>query len=157
MNFTRFKNRFFILIFMAILVFPWIAGGTVHIFSKNTYEKLSVVETEKRKLSKIEWTNLLNTGESISNYVDDRIIKIMQELVDDYNNEKNGDLKKEKRLRMLYNNPCGFRLTARMTTNYRQLKTMYQQRKNHRLPEWRQFCEWIKNLPYSELITGEAV
>ena len=73
MNFTRFKNRIFILIFMAILVFPWIAGGTVRIFSKNTYEKLSVVETEKRKLSKIEWTNLLNTGESISNYVDDRI------------------------------------------------------------------------------------
>ena len=58
---------------MAILVFPWIAGGTVRIFSKNTYEKLSVVETEKRKLAKIEWTNLLNTGESISNYVDDRI------------------------------------------------------------------------------------
>ena len=73
MNFTRFKNRIFILIFMAILVFPWIAGGTVRIFSKSTYEKLSVVETEKRKLSKIEWTNLLNTGESISNYVDDRI------------------------------------------------------------------------------------
>lgn len=26
--------------------------------------------------------------------------------------------------------------------------------KNHRLPEWREFCEWIKSLPRSELIVG---
>ena len=55
---------------------------------------------------------------------------------------------------MLYSNPAGFRLTAGMTTNYRQLKTIYGQRKNHRLPEWREFCKWIEQLPYSEIITG---
>ena len=43
---------------------------------------------------------------------------------------------------------------ARLTTNYRSLKTIYSQRKNHRLPEWREFCEWIETLPYSEFITG---
>lgn len=37
----------------------------------------------------------------------------------------------------------------------RQLKTIYQQRKNHRLPEWRSFCEWIEELPHSEFITGK--
>ena len=58
-------------------------------------------------------------------------------------------------LKVLYNIPAGFRLTARMTTNYRQLKTIYQQRKNHRLPEWREFCKWIELLPYSGLITGK--
>lgn len=57
-------------------------------------------------------------------------------------------------LKLIYNVPVGFRLTARMTTNYRQLKTIYQQRKNHRLPEWRWFCEWIKGLPCSDFITG---
>ena len=50
--------------------------------------------------------------------------------------------------------PSGLELTARMTTNYRQLKTIYAQRKNHRLPEWRRFCEWIEDLPMSELIIG---
>lgn len=50
-------------------------------------------------------------------------------------------------LRCLYSNPCGFRLTAGMTTNYCQLKTIYQQRKDHRLPEWREFCQWILTLP----------
>ncbi len=76
-------------------------------------------------------------------YVDERIIAIMEELKDKYNNTKD----KEDYLRLLYSNPCGFKLTARMTTNYRQLKTMYNQRKNHRLPEWREFTKWIENLP----------
>lgn len=61
---------------------------------------------------------------------------------------------KEAYLIVLYNMPAGFKLTARMTTNYRQLKTIYQQRKNHRLPEWREFCKWIETLPMSYFITG---
>ncbi len=91
-------------------------------------------------------------------YVDPRIIEIMKEKVADYNEycEKFKDaepdsiadrMKKIKYLEILYSNPCGFRLTARMTTNYRQLKTIYQQRKNHRLPEWVMFCKWIETLP----------
>lgn len=39
------------------------------------------------------------------------------------------------------------------TTNYSQLKSMYHQRKNHRLQEWLDFREWVETLPYSELIT----
>lgn len=48
--------------------------------------------------------------------------------------------------------PVGLLLTARMTTNYRQLKTIYHQRKNHRLPHWHQICEWIERLPLSEML-----
>lgn len=62
----------------------------------------------------------------------------------------------ENYLRLLYNLPSGMELTARMTTNYRQLKTIYRQRKDHRLPEWRAFCRWVEALPMSELIIGEA-
>ena len=85
-------------------------------------------------------------------YVDPRMIEIMNELKDKYNETKD----KEDYLRLLYSNPCGFKLTAAMTTNYRQLKTIYYQRKNHRLPEWREFCEQIEKLPYfKELVLGE--
>jgi hypothetical protein len=88
-------------------------------------------------------------------YVDPRIIEIMKEKVAEYNRlDYDSDMMKRRYLEILYSNPCGFKLTARMTTNYRQLKTIYQQRKNHRLPEWRDFCDWIRTLPYSELITG---
>lgn len=86
-------------------------------------------------------------------YVDPRIIEIMNELKDRYNET----LDPEDYLRLLYSNPCGFKLTARLTTNYRALKTIYSQRKNHRLPEWREFCEWIETLPFAGiLITGKG-
>ena len=93
-------------------------------------------------------------------YVDPRMIDIMKEKVSDYNKlleeDKNNPLLKEKYLEILYSNPAGFRLTAKMTTNYRQLKTIYKQRRNHRLPEWQMFCDWILTLPHSELIVKEA-
>lgn len=85
-------------------------------------------------------------------YVDPRAIEIMKELVDRYNETKDP----EDYLRVLYTNPCGFKLTAAMTTNYRQLKTIYHQRKTHRLPEWREFCAWVETLPYfKEIVLGE--
>ena len=85
-------------------------------------------------------------------FVDKRVLAILQEKVDRFN--ASGD--PDDYLRMIYNCPSGLMLTARMTTNYRQLKTIYAQRKDHRLPEWRAFCEWIKTLPHSEFITGKA-
>jgi len=85
-------------------------------------------------------------------YVDDRIISIVEELKKEYNKTKNTD----DYLKLLYSIPAGFELTARLTTNYRQLKTIYSQRKNHKLPEWRMFCRWIEGLPYfAELIGDE--
>lgn len=57
---------------------------------------------------------------------------------------------KEKYLEILYTNPAGFILTARMTTNYRCLRNIYIQRHDHRLPEWQEFCHWIETLPYAK-------
>lgn len=86
-------------------------------------------------------------------YTDKRMIEIMKELIKAYNENPSS----ENYLKVLYSNPCGFKITARMTTNYRCLMNIYQQRKSHRLLEWRAFCEWIKTLPYSELITDKEV
>lgn len=77
-------------------------------------------------------------------YVRPKAIENLQECIDDYN----ADPTPEKYLEVVYNVPVGFRLTARMTTNYRQLKTIYQQRKTHRLPEWKEFCAWCESLPH---------
>ena len=44
---------------------------------------------------------------------------------------------------------------ATLLMNYEVLCNIYRQRKNHKLGEWLEFCEFIKSLPYSELITGE--
>ena len=86
-------------------------------------------------------------------YVDKRVIEIMNELKDKYNETQDP----EDYLRLLYTNPCGFKLTAAMTTNYRQLKTIYHQRKTHRLPEWREFCKNVEEFPYfKEIVLGES-
>ena len=103
--------------------------------------------------------------QAYNGYVDKRIIEIMKEKVKEYNAfievreaakghpeivaELNRVLK-EMYLEILYSNPAGFTLTARMTTNYRCLRNIYKQRKDHRLPEWREFCKWIETLPYAE-------
>ena len=85
-------------------------------------------------------------------YVDPRMIEIMKELRDKYNETKDP----EDYLRLLYSNPQGFKLTATMVTNYRALKTIYHQRKYHRLPEWREFCAWVETLPhFKEIVLGE--
>ena len=100
-------------------------------------------------------------------YVDPRVIEIMKEKVKVYNDyclDISGGLipqdqriikeienkKKKMYLEILYTNPAGFELTARMTTNYRCLRNIYIQRKDHRLPEWREFCKWIETLPYAK-------
>lgn len=76
-------------------------------------------------------------SDQCNEYVDQRIIDVVEEL------KQEGDF-----LKIIYNIPSGFRLTAKMVTNYRQLKTIYDQRKNHRLPEWHGVCDWIITLPY---------
>lgn len=91
-------------------------------------------------------------AEQCNEYVDPYIVEIVKVILNDYKTNPTP----ENYLKLLYNVPVGFRLTAGMTTNYRQLKTIYHQRRNHRLPEWREFCEWIERLPmFKELCLGK--
>ena len=50
--------------------------------------------------------------------------------------------------------PSSYNQKRTVMMNYEVLRNMYHARKNHKLAEWREFCEWIETLPYSELITG---
>lgn len=106
-----------------------------------------------------------NLNEAYCEYVDPRVIDIMKEKVAVYNDllecskiwpehmtqeefEEARNGLKRKYLEILYTNPAGFELTARMTTNYRCLLNIYIQRWDHRLPEWREFCAQLLELPY---------
>ncbi len=84
-----------------------------------------------------------------------KIFPIIQQILDEHNALEDGDPKKKEKWRELVASlPCGFCLGATMTTNYQQLKTMYQQRKNHKLEEWHLFCEWCESLPHFLELTG---
>ncbi len=86
---------------------------------------------------------------------DDRVIKVLEELVAEYNALPEFDESKKAKWRTLVATlPCGFCLGATMTTNYQQLKTMYYQRRTHKLEEWKIFCAWCESLPgFNELTT----
>ena len=90
-------------------------------------------------------TNLGHDGvfdDSVDKVIIDRMVELQKEYAEDKS--------EENFLKMVMSCPAGIKLTARMTTNYRQLKTIYSQRKEHRLPHWRMFCEWIELLPHAK-------
>ena len=49
--------------------------------------------------------------------------------------------------------PSSYNQKRTLMLNYEVLANIYEWRKNHKLDEWREFCEWIEKLPYSEIIT----
>lgn len=83
------------------------------------------------------------------------ILDILKKLVDEYLAIPDTDEKKKEKWRELVASlPCGFCLGASMTTNYQQLKTMFNQRKYHKLKEWHVFCDWCLTLPRFSELTG---
>lgn len=71
--------------------------------------------------------------------------------------EEDGRVIKEKDAwwQMIQLLPSSYNQRRTVMLNYEVLANMYKSRKNHKLDEWRTFCEYIKTFPYSELITGK--
>ena len=102
----------------------------------------------------------MKLDECFIKYTDKRIIEIMKELQKEFNEVNSKDSTAEERKEAFYNLvyscPSGLLITAGISTNYLQLKTMYHQRKGHYLDEWSvDFVKFVNSLPYSDLITGE--
>ena len=88
-------------------------------------------------------------------YVDPHIIIHLKAIQKEYINNPTP----ENYLKLLYSTPSGVLMTGRVTTNYLQLMNIYSQRHNHRLPEWRNFCqELIDELPlFKELLIANGI
>lgn len=52
--------------------------------------------------------------------------------------------------------PSSYNQTRNVMMNYEVLANIYKSRKDHKLDEWLEFCKWIEELPYSELIAGKT-
>ena len=85
-----------------------------------------------------------------------QVLEIVSKIKDEYNAipEEEIEKRKEKWRELVASTPCGFCLGASMTTNYQQLKTIFNQRKNHKLNEWHVFCDWCLTLPRFSELTG---
>lgn len=65
------------------------------------------------------------------------------------------EIKKECWWQIIQMLPSSYNQRRTVMLNYEVLANIYRQRLNHKLDEWREFCKWIEQLPYSELITGK--
>ena len=113
-------------------------------------------------------------GDKCSSWISEYTIAIVDRLIHIHNNindysvdavEREFDMigitgkrawgKKELFECIIHNTPLGYELTFGEVTNYLQLKSMYKQRKSHKMSGWSKvFVDWVKTLPQSELITG---
>lgn len=65
-------------------------------------------------------------------------------------------LKKDIWWQMIQLLPSSYNQKRTVMLNYEVLANIYQHRRNHKLDEWRTLCQWIEDLPYSEIITCNA-
>ena len=95
-----------------------------------------------------------NLDYAFNEYVDKNIIIHLKAIQKEYIDNPTP----ENYLKLLYSTPSGIYLTGRVTTNYLQLMNIYQQRHNHRLPEWRQFCQELLELPlFKDLLIANGI
>ena len=107
----------------------------------------------------------MDLNKACNKYVTETSINLLNYLIEEYNkinNDtdfkvklRNGEVvtNKEDVFNMIIaNTPSGIMLTARMTTNYLQLKSIVNQRSNHKMQEWRLLCDYFKTLPMFDLV-----
>lgn len=83
-------------------------------------------------------------------YLEDTIIRLNW-CRDNYLEDPRKDLWRQ----MIQLLPSSYNQTRNVMMNYEVLANIYKSRKDHKLDEWREFCKWIEELPYSELICGK--
>lgn len=122
----------------------------------------------------------MNVDSACNKYVSEESIKVLEKDIKRYNDiaawadfkgatfvlRDGTELVTENKAEALYwaymkcisDCPMGVELFVHVSTNYKQLQTMYWQRKDHKLKEdWGEFCKFVENLPYAhELIIGDA-
>lgn len=128
-------------------------------------------------MSKMHRITKMDFSKCCNKYVTRESINQMNELIENYNRlveeQKNaqsitgndfesvknyGDQIYEAWMKIISNCPPGLEMWERCSTNYKQLQTIYFQRKGHKLKEdWGAFLSWIEELPYAhELIIGDV-
>jgi hypothetical protein len=116
------------------------------------YHWVQIVSSESKMHRLIK---MMQSGEeSFGPMVNYNTITTIKTWVEQYQHMADGEDKDWMFQNILNNLPMGFLLWFTISTNYAQLKTIYKQRRHHRLDEWQDFCDWIETLPHAkELIT----
>ena len=110
------------------------------------YHWIDIVSSQS-KMHKLTSRKL--TVDDFTQSVDRTIIDVINNLIEEYNYAPTQAVFNQ----IISNLPSGYLKWMGISTNYLQLKTIYSQRRTHKLNEWQEFCDWVETLPMSELIT----
>lgn len=119
---------------------------------KNSCSTMHKIAAKKFTLEDFSYENLFNEPEN--GYFGRNAFS---SLIDELNKARNLYLStKDKKYwyQMIQILPSSYNQKRTVMMNYEVLTNIYHSRKDHKLDEWHDFCDWIKSLPYSELITG---
>lgn len=116
-------------------------------FQRYHFADIVTSSSKMHRLAKMDMDACFNE------YVSDESKAQMKKLLAEYNENQSYD----NYMRLLSNCPLGIELFMRISTNYKQLQTIYFQRRHHKLQEdWGAFCEMIESLPFAhQLIIGD--
>ena len=157
---AKFMRQIFVSVDITAPQFWWSEADTY---------KISTVANSSSKMHKIsstpitldcfetddmdkEWLDSTGIEAACDTWINDNIIYFLESLRQEYLRTK--DIRYWKELiRWL---PESWLQTRTWTANYAVLRNIYFQRRNHKLIEWHEFCDWVETLPYAkELITLE--
>ena len=129
----------------------------------NSCSTMHTIHKKPFDISDFSTEHLIEAEERVSEGTGDRIeppnaIWLIYRTVQTLNQYRDLYLKtKDKKYwwQMIQLLPTSYNQKRTVMLNYEVLANIYKSRKDHKLDEWHEFCDWIRDLPYSELITGE--
>lgn len=135
----------------------------------NSCSTMHKIHAKEFTLDDFSWDQLLNTGcdlftEEKQDGFCKREVQPIQFMIDyiipvlNVCREKFLETKDKKYWwQMIQLLPSSYNQKRTVQLNYEVLAGIFPKRKNHKLDEWHEFCDWIKSLPYSEVITLDGV
>ena len=128
--------------------------GTV----SNSCSTMHSIHKEPFCLSDFSWEDLMDYWEYPFSFNADYPTKVLLDTIDVLNKCREMYLETGKKTwwrQMIQLLPSSYNQRRTLMLNYEVLSNIYHARKRHKLIEWSEFCLWIEDLPYSELITGK--
>lgn len=112
----------------------------------NSCSTMHKIHANEFEISNFSWERL-----------NERSIRVLEAVIDELNFNRTAFIETKDKIywdQMIQLLPSSYNQKRTVQLNYEVLVGMYRDRKNHKLDEWRNFCDWIAALPYSEIITG---
>lgn len=123
----------------------WQEADTYHFTVRNSCSKMHKLTAKEFEFDDFEHTHMTELG-----------MDSLQAIVNMLNSYRNTYMMTHDNAvwrDLLLILPDSYIQRSTWTTNYATLRNIFSQRRNHKLPEWHQFCDWIRTLPESWMIT----